>query len=91
MPKRDRAAYMREYRARRKAAAETNRTERLTLQLTPAEVGALSRYFRERCRSFPDHSTLADVVRRELMISIALDREGDAFDSSSTVGNQNLL
>ena len=80
MTKRDRATYMREYRARRKAAAETNRTERLTLQLTPAEVEDLNRYFRKHFRSYPDHSGLADMVRRELRMLVAWDREEDAFE-----------
>ena len=78
MATRDRAAYMREYRAKRKAADAADRTERLTLYLTPAEVRDIQRWFRDGCSSdsypeYPEHASLADVIRAELIGQVAFD------------------
>jgi len=78
MATRDRAAYMREYRARRKAADATNRTERVTLHLTAAEVRDLERWFRSGCGhdgfpEFPEHASLEDAIRHYLRGQVAFD------------------
>ena len=77
MAKRDRAEYMREYRQRRKAADATNRTERVTLFLTPNEIADLSRYLAAEWSEFPEHASLADMIRAELRYMVVPLPESD--------------
>ena len=68
MAKRDRAAYMRHYRATRKHDQE--RTETVTVRLTAAELGDLQRKFAE-WDEYPEHATLQDMVLATLRVEAA--------------------
>jgi len=83
MAKRDRAEYMRGWRARRKRAELDGRTEAVTLHLTPAELRVLA-------ANYPAEAggpSLADLLRHELLggavmaEAMAMGEVGAAWDT----------